>query len=47
MKVHDGIDARLRESLLAQPVFFVGTAPTALDGHVNVSPTRGQLHRPR
>ncbi len=38
MKVHDRIDERLRNFLLSQPVFFVGTAPTALDGHVNVSP---------
>ncbi|PXY25999.1 pyridoxamine 5'-phosphate oxidase family protein [Prauserella endophytica] len=38
MKVHEAIDGRLREFLLAQPVFFVGTAPTSVDGHVNVSP---------
>ena len=37
-KVLDRIDDRLREFLLAQHVFFVGTAPSALDGHVNVSP---------
>lgn len=36
--VYDGIDDRLRAWLLAQPVFFVGTAPLAGDGHVNVSP---------
>lgn len=34
----DGIDAALGDWLEAQPVFFVGTAPAALDGHVNVSP---------
>lgn len=34
----DGIDDKLRAWLLAQPVFFVGTAPLAGDGHVNVSP---------
>lgn len=34
----DRIDAALAEWLEAQPVFFVGTAPVALDGHVNVSP---------
>lgn len=34
----DEIDARLAEWLQAQPVFFVATAPTATDGHVNVSP---------
>ncbi|MGW9308350.1 pyridoxamine 5'-phosphate oxidase family protein [Saccharomonospora azurea] len=38
MKLHDRIDDRLRDFLLAQPVFFVGTAPTSVDGHVNVSP---------
>ena len=37
-KVYDGIDDRLRDWLLAQPVLFVGTAPLAADGHVNVSP---------
>ncbi|MBK1786937.1 pyridoxamine 5'-phosphate oxidase family protein [Prauserella cavernicola] len=38
MKVHEGINGRLREFIIAQPVFFVGTAPTSPDGHVNVSP---------
>jgi Pyridoxamine 5'-phosphate oxidase len=37
-KVFDGIDARLREWIAAQPLFFVATAPLAADGHVNVSP---------
>src|SRR4051794_24399180 len=32
------IDEKLRDWLLAQPLFFVGTAPLAADGHVNVSP---------
>jgi hypothetical protein len=32
------IDDKLRDWLLAQPVFFVATAPLAADGHVNVSP---------
>ncbi|HEU5268084.1 MAG TPA: pyridoxamine 5'-phosphate oxidase family protein, partial [Jatrophihabitans sp.] len=36
--VFDEIDDRLRAWLLAQPVFFVGTAPLSADGHVNVSP---------
>ena len=35
---YDEIDDTLREWLLAQPVLFVGTAPLAADGHVNVSP---------
>jgi hypothetical protein len=37
-KVHEAIDDRLREFILAQPMFFVGTAPSDVDGHVNVSP---------
>jgi hypothetical protein len=36
--VYPEIDATLRAWLLAQPVFFVGTAPTGAAGHVNVSP---------
>jgi hypothetical protein len=35
---YDGIDHTLAAFLLRQPVFFVGTAPLAADGHVNVSP---------
>jgi hypothetical protein len=37
-KVLESIDERLARFLLAQPVFFVGTAPIAGDGHLNVSP---------
>ncbi|GIG40092.1 pyridoxamine 5'-phosphate oxidase family protein [Cellulomonas phragmiteti] len=37
-KVHEHIDERMRTWLLAQHVFFVATAPTGPDGHVNVSP---------
>jgi hypothetical protein len=37
-KVWPGIDARLERFLLAQPVFFVGTAPLSAGGRVNVSP---------
>ena len=36
--IYETIDDKLRDWLLAQPVFFVGTAPLAADGHVNVSP---------
>lgn len=36
--VFDDIDDKLRRWLLAQPVFFVGSAPLTGDGHVNVSP---------
>lgn len=38
MKVLDEISDRLAEWLVAQPMFFVATAPLAEDGHVNVSP---------
>src|SRR5262249_48129387 len=34
----DGISVELREFLESQPVFFVATAPTADDGHINCSP---------
>jgi hypothetical protein len=36
--VFDGIDERQRDWIAAQAMFFVGTAPLAGDGHVNVSP---------
>jgi Pyridoxamine 5'-phosphate oxidase len=36
-RTYDVIDDRMREFLLAQPVFFVATAPRA-GGHVNLSP---------
>ena len=38
MKLHDGIDERLRAFIEAQHLFFVATAPLAADGHVNLSP---------
>jgi len=37
-KVYEAIDGRLREFIEAQQVFFVATAPTSTDGHINVSP---------
>jgi predicted pyridoxine 5'-phosphate oxidase superfamily flavin-nucleotide-binding protein len=37
-KVHPAIDDRLREFVERQPVFFVATAPSGGDGHVNLSP---------
>jgi hypothetical protein len=42
-KVYECIDAKLTSFIEAQPLFFVGTAPLAGDGLVNVSPkgTRG------
>jgi hypothetical protein len=38
MKVHEGIDGRLRDFVEAQRMFFVATAPSGDEGHVNVSP---------
>jgi hypothetical protein len=37
-KTFTGIDARLRSWIESQTLFFVGSAPLAEDGHVNVSP---------
>jgi Pyridoxamine 5'-phosphate oxidase len=37
-KVLDSIDPKLARWLHRQPVFFVGTAPLAADGHLNLSP---------
>jgi hypothetical protein len=37
-KIFDGIDDTLRGWIAQQPMFFVATAPLAVDGHVNVSP---------
>lgn len=37
-KVYTKLDHRLRQFISAQPVFFVATAPSGADGHVNVSP---------
>ena len=37
-KIYNGVDDRLAQFIAAQHVFFVGTAPLAADGHVNVSP---------
>lgn len=37
-QVYEAVEGRLRDFLLAQHVFFVGTAPSGVDGHVNVSP---------
>ncbi len=37
-RTYEGIDDRLAQWLLRQPVFFVATAPLAADGHVNCSP---------
>ena len=37
-KEHAAFDDRVAAFMLAQPVFFVGTAPAGGAGHVNVSP---------
>ncbi len=37
-QVYDRIEEHQREWIARQPLFFVGTAPLAEDGHVNVSP---------
>jgi hypothetical protein len=37
-KVLSSIDDSIREFIAAQSVFFVGTAPLAARGHINVSP---------
>jgi hypothetical protein len=37
-KVYPAIDDSMRRFIEAQPVFFVGSAPLAPDGHVNISP---------
>ncbi len=37
-KVFERIDEHQREWIARQRLFFVGTAPLAVDGHVNVSP---------
>jgi hypothetical protein len=41
-KLFEQIDDRLRAFIERQPVFFVGTAPSGPDGHVNVSPKGGR-----
>lgn len=37
-KVYEEIDGKLAEFIGRQHLFFVGTAPTALDGRLNISP---------
>ena len=37
-RTYDGIDEHQRDWIARRPLFFVGTAPLAGDGHVNVSP---------
>lgn len=44
-KVLEVIDDEMAEWLEAQPIFFVGTAPLAAEGHVNCSPKGGEAFR--
>src|SRR5215204_4116637 len=37
-RTYDEIDDHMRDWIARQPMYFVGTAPLADDGHVNVSP---------
>jgi hypothetical protein len=37
-RIYDGIDERLARWIARQALFFVGTAPSGAEGHVNVSP---------
>jgi Pyridoxamine 5'-phosphate oxidase len=37
-KTFEGIDDKLGGFLARQPVFFVATAPSSADGHINLSP---------
>lgn len=37
-RTYDAIEGRLADFVLAQPVFFVATAPAGAGGHVNCSP---------
>jgi hypothetical protein len=37
-KIYDGIEPALATWIMRQPMFFVGTAPSGDDGHVNISP---------
>jgi predicted pyridoxine 5'-phosphate oxidase superfamily flavin-nucleotide-binding protein len=41
-KLFDEISDTLRAFIEAQPMFFVGTAPSGSDGHVNLSPKGGE-----
>ena len=40
-KLFEEIDDKLQAFIEAQPMFFVGTAPSGDDGHINLSPKGG------
>lgn len=44
-KLYPGIEKELADWIGRQKVFFVATAPTALDGHINCSPKGGDAFR--
>lgn len=37
-KLYDGIEPALASWIMRQPMFFVGTAPSGDEGHINISP---------
>ena len=37
-KLYEQLDERLLDFIKRQHVFFVGTAPSSTDGHLNISP---------
>ncbi len=41
-KLFEEIDDKMRAFIEAQPMFFVGTAPSGPEGHVNLSPKGGK-----
>lgn len=45
MKIHPEISAKHAAWIAQQKMFFVGTAPLAADGHVNLSPKGGDSFR--
>lgn len=44
-KAHDNIDSALSSWIGKQRIFFVGSAPLAATGHVNISPKGGEAFR--
>jgi hypothetical protein len=44
-KVYESLNSELQRWLREQKIFFVATAPLALDGHVNCSPKGGDTFR--
>lgn len=45
MKLHESITPELSAWIAQQRMFFVATAPAAVDGHVNLSPKGGDAFR--